>query len=350
MLLALLFLVPFYFVLVNSVKSFGDLMRNAAGWPEAFRWDNYSKVWEIMRFPRAFMNSLLITVLSNAGLVRHQRDGRVPDSAASDRFNRVLFVLFIAAMVIPFQSIMIPLVKVASEVGLMDSRFGLIICYFGFGVSLNLFLYHGFMKSIPLEIEEVGGRGRLHAVRGVLEDRLSAAQADDDHDADPEQPVDLERLPAAARSSCIAPDIRTIPLQTYSFFGQYTKQWDLALAGLVLGVAPMVAFFLLMQKHIIAGISAGAVKGLETTSSTFLFNKVGYVPEVVVFTMGLHPSKINHQGGQRYMKKRSLRVAGVRTDSLPRRGRVRRQREAARTREATPVRRTEQTAADRARK
>lgn len=259
-LLALLFLVPFYFVLINSVKSFGDLMRNAAGWPEAFRWDNYAKVWEIMRFPRAFLNSLWITVLSNVGLV-------VISSMAAYRIlrrphwlNRVLFVLFIAAMVIPFQSIMIPLVKVASEVGLMDSRYGLILCYFGFGVSLNLFLYHGFMKSIPREIEEsavVDGCSPYGVFWRIVFPLL--------------KPMTITVLLLNSLwiwndfllPSLVLHDagLRTIPLQTYSFFGQYTKQWDLALAGLVMGVAPMVAFFLVMQKYIIAGISAGAVKG-----------------------------------------------------------------------------------------
>jgi raffinose/stachyose/melibiose transport system permease protein len=259
-LLALLFLVPFWFVVVNSLKSFGDLMRNAAGWPEAFSWVNYAKVWEIMRFPRAFMNSLLITVLGNAGLIVISAMAAYRILRRPTVFNRVLFVLFIAAMVIPFQSIMIPLVKVASEVGLMDSRFGLIVCYLGFGVSLNLFLYHGFMKSISLEIEEaavVDGCTPYGVFWKIVFPLL--------------KPMTITilllnslwiwndfLLPLLVLHSA---DIRTIPLQTYSFFGQYTKQWDLALAGLVLGVAPMVAFFLMMQKHIIAGISAGAVKG-----------------------------------------------------------------------------------------
>jgi raffinose/stachyose/melibiose transport system permease protein len=259
-LVALLFLVPFYFVLVNSVKSFGDLMRNAAGWPEAFRFDNYAKVWEIMRFPRAFMNSLWITVLSNAGLVVISAMAAYRILRRPHLLNRVLFVLFIAAMVIPFQSIMIPLVKVASEVGLMDSRLGLIICYFGFGVSLNLFLYHGFMKSIPREIEEsavVDGCTPYGVFWRIVFPLL--------------KPMTITVLLLNSLwiwndfllPSLVLHDagLRTIPLQTYSFFGQYTKQWDLALAGLVMGVTPMVVFFLMMQKYIIAGISAGAVKG-----------------------------------------------------------------------------------------
>ena len=124
-LIALVFLVPFYFVVVNSVKGFGDLMRNAAGWPEAFRWDNYTKVWDIMQFPMAFMNSFVITFLANAGLIVISAMAAYRILRRPSRLNRVLFALFISAMVIPFQSIMIPLVQVASKTGLMDSRLGL---------------------------------------------------------------------------------------------------------------------------------------------------------------------------------------------------------------------------------
>lgn len=259
-LLALLFLVPFYFVLVNSVKSFGDLMRDAAGWPTQLRFDNYSRVWEIMSYPRALANSLLITLLSNIGLVIISAMAAYRMVRRASRLNKVLFVLFVSAMVIPFQSIMIPLVRIVSETGLMNSHYGLIICYFGFGVSLNLFLYHGFIKSIPLEIEEsavVDGCTPYGVFWRIVFPLL--------------KPMTITvvllnslwiwndfLLPSLVLH---APEIRTIPLQVYAFFGQYTKQWDMALAGLVLGVTPMVIFFLLMQKHIIEGISAGAVKG-----------------------------------------------------------------------------------------
>jgi len=259
-LLALLFLVPFYFVLVNSVKSFGDIMSNAAGWPSQYRFDNFSKVWDIMHYPRALVNSLLITVLSNVGLVVISSMAAYQMVRRPTRTNKVLFFLFVAAMVIPFQSIMIPLVRVVSEAGLMDSQHGLIFCYFGFGVSLNLFLYHGFIMSIPREIEEsavVDGCAPYGVFWRIVFPLL--------------RPMTITvillnslwiwndfLLPSLVLHS---PEIRTIPLQVYAFFGQYTKQWDMALAGLVLGVTPMVVFFLLMQKHIIEGISAGAVKG-----------------------------------------------------------------------------------------
>jgi raffinose/stachyose/melibiose transport system permease protein len=258
--LALLFLAPFYFVIVNSVKSFGDLLVNSASLPKSLHFENYSRVWEITKFPKVFTNSLIITVASNVGLVvisamAAYRMVRVPS-----KFNKLLFLGFVSAMVIPFQSVMIPLVRVADWLNLMDSIPGLVICYFGFGVSLNLFLYHGFVKSIPREIEEsavVDGCSPFGVFWRIVFPLLKPMTV---------TVVLLNSLwiwndfllPLLILSS---PDLRTIPLATYSFFGQYTKQWDLALAGLVLSVTPIVLFFLAMQRHIIEGITAGSVKG-----------------------------------------------------------------------------------------
>jgi raffinose/stachyose/melibiose transport system permease protein len=257
---ALLFLVPFYFVGVNSVKSFGDLLNNAAGWPEAFVWSNYSRVWDIMRFPSAFLNSIVLTVFSNVGLIVISAMAAYRMVRKPSWFNNTLLFLFVSAMVIPFQSIMIPLVKVASEINIMNSLWGLIIAYFGFGVSLSVFLFHGFIKSIPREIEEsavVDGCNPYGVFWRIVFPLL--------------KPMTVTVI--LLNSLWIwndfllpllflyDPQLRTIPLATYSFFGQYTKQWDLALAGLVMGVTPIIIFFLLMQRHIIAGITAGSVKG-----------------------------------------------------------------------------------------
>ncbi len=259
-LLALLFLVPFYFVIANSMKTFGEILANTASLPSSFFVDNYVRVWEIMRYPRAFLNSLSITVLSNIGLVIISSMAAYRMVRRPSKFNTLLFSAFVASMVIPFQSIMIPLVKVANEAGLMESRWGLVICYFGFGVSLNLFLYHGFIKSVPKEIEEsarVDGCNAYSVFWRIVFPLLKPMTV---------TIIILNSLwiwndfllPSLILTS---PDLRTIPLSTYSFFGQYTKQWDMALAALVLGVAPLVIFFFGLQKHIIEGITTGSVKG-----------------------------------------------------------------------------------------
>jgi raffinose/stachyose/melibiose transport system permease protein len=257
---ALLFLVPFYFLVSNSLKNFADILLDSASLPSVFKWDNYSRAWEIMKYPEAFTNSLIITVTSIAGLVVISSMAAYRMVRKPSRYNNILFMLFVAAMVIPFQSIMIPLVQVANWLNLIDSRPGLWLCYLGFGSSLTIFLFHGFIKSIPVEVEEsavVDGCTPYGVFWRIVFPLLKPMTV---------TIVILNSLwiwndfllPQLMLSS---PDLRTIPLSTFSFFGQYTKQWDLALAALVMGVTPIVIFFLTLQRHIIEGITAGSVKG-----------------------------------------------------------------------------------------
>lgn len=259
-LIALIFLIPFYFLLVNSVKSFGEILSDAASWPASFQWSNYVQAWQAIEFPKAFVNSLIVTLVSNVLLLLISSMAAYQMVRHDTLFNRILFVILVAAMVVPFQSIMLPLMEVTNLLGLNNSLFGLIICYLGFGASLSVFLFHGFIKSVPLEIEQaarVDGTSRYGVFFRIVCPLL--------------QPMFVTVLilntlwiwndylmPSLILSD---PELNTIPIATYMLFGQFTKQWDLALPALVLGIAPVVIFFLSMQKYIVSGIAAGAVKG-----------------------------------------------------------------------------------------
>ncbi|URN95159.1 MAG: carbohydrate ABC transporter permease [Candidatus Pristimantibacillus lignocellulolyticus] len=259
-LISLLFLAPFYFLFVNSVKPFGEIMSDAASWPKVFQWENYSRAWELTRFPEAFLNSFVITVVgvSLIGLISCMAAYRMVRS--DTMFNRIFLLVLVAAMVVPFQTIMMPLIRVISELGLMNSKAGLIISYLGLSTPMAVFLFHGFVKSIPLEIEEaatVDGTSRVgvffRIVLPMLKPMLMTV-------------IVLNTLaiwndyllPSLILQK---PELRTIPLATFSFFSEYTKQWDLALPALVLGVTPVVIFFLFLQRYIVEGIAAGSVKG-----------------------------------------------------------------------------------------
>ncbi|AUS24771.1 carbohydrate ABC transporter permease [Paenibacillus polymyxa] len=259
-LVALAFLVPFYFLFVNSVKSFGDLLTDSAAWPQTFVWSNYARAWSITRFPEALWNSFVVTVVSNLLLVLISSMAAYRMVRHPTRYNRVLFSLFVAAMVIPFQSVMIPLVKVVSTLDLMNSISGLVICYLGFGAPMSIFLFHGFVKGVPVEVEEaatVDGCTPYGVFFRIVYPLMLPMMV---------TVIILNTLwiwndyllPSLVLQKA---ELRTIPIATYAFFGQYTKQWDLALPALVLGILPVIAFFLAMQKYIIQGIMAGSVKG-----------------------------------------------------------------------------------------
>jgi raffinose/stachyose/melibiose transport system permease protein len=257
--LGILFLIPFYFVFINSVKPFAAILIDAAAWPEEFMFSNYAKVWDIINFPRAFWNSLIITVASNIGLVIISSMAAWKMVRTPGKFSKILFVIFVSAMVIPFQTVMIPLMKLGGALNLTNSIPGLVIMYFGFGVPLSLFLFHGFVKTVPVEIEEsamIDGCSQFGMFWRIVFPLL--------------KPITVTviilntlwiwndyLLPLLVLQDA---ELRTIPLAASSFFAQYTKQWDMGLAALVLGIAPIIVFFLLLQKHIIKGIASGSIK------------------------------------------------------------------------------------------
>lgn len=257
--LGVIFLIPFYFVIINSVKGFADILIDAAAWPQEYLFSNYLKVWDIINFPRAFWNSLIITVISNIGLVVISSMAAWKMVRTPGKFSKILFALFVSAMVIPFQTVMIPLMKLGGMLNLTNSIPGLIIMYFGFGVPLSLFLYHGFIKTVPIEIEEsarIDGCSQFGVFWRIVFPLLKPITV---------TVVILNTLwiwndyllPLLVLQDA---ELRTIPLATSSFFAQYTKQWDMGLAALVMGITPVVIFFLFLQRHIIKGIAQGSIK------------------------------------------------------------------------------------------
>jgi raffinose/stachyose/melibiose transport system permease protein len=257
--LGIIFLIPFYFVLINSFKSFAEILIDAAAWPKEFLFSNYLKVWDILNFPRAFWNSLVITVISIAGIVVITSMAAWKMVRTPGKFSKILFIFFVSAMVIPFQTVMIPLMKLGGLLGLTNSIPGLIMMYFGFGVPLSLFLYHGFVKTIPYEIEEaarIDGCSQFGVFWRIVFPLLKPITV---------TVVILNTLwiwndyllPLLVLQDA---ELRTIPLAASAFFAQYTKQWDMGLAALVLGVTPIIVFFLFLQKHIIKGIASGSIK------------------------------------------------------------------------------------------
>ncbi|MEQ6377891.1 carbohydrate ABC transporter permease [Bacillaceae bacterium S4-13-58] len=257
--LALVFLIPFYIVVINSFKDFSNILMNATAWPETFLFSNYVKAWNIIDFPKALFNSFFITILSNVGLVVISSMAAWKIARSSGKKNNFLFLFFVAAMIIPFQSVMIPLVMWGKELGIMNSRLGLIIMYLGFGVSLNIFLYHGFVKSIPKEIEEaavIDGCNSFKLFWKIVFPLLKSITV---------TVIILNSLwiwndfmlPLITLNSA---ELHTIPLAINTLFDQFMNQWDKALPAMVMSVGPIIFLYLFLQRHILKSVAAGAVK------------------------------------------------------------------------------------------
>src|SRR6478609_6958728 len=238
-LLGLVFLVPFYYVLSNSLKSFAEILSNTSALPTTIQFQNFVNAFNQMNYLKVLSNSLIITVISNAVLVIFCSMAAYMLVRTKKKISSIIFMAFVAAMVIPFQSI--------------------VIMYLGFGSGMTIFLYHGFIKGIPVELEEaaiIDGCSRLGVFWRIVFPLLKPITV---------TVVILNSLwiwndfllPSLVLQD---PELRTIPLATFFFFGQYTKQWDLALAALVISIIPLLIFFFAMQKHIVKGITSGSIK------------------------------------------------------------------------------------------
>ncbi len=258
--IALVFLSPFYFVIVNSLKPFGEIIKDAASLPATVQFVNYAKAWKAVKFPLVFFNSFLVTFFSILGMVFLGAMAAWRMVRRPHRASTIIFIIFVAAMIIPFQSVMIPMVKVANIFNLINSIPGIIVINIGFGMPLTVFLFHGFVKSIPLELEEsayLDGCTTFQTFIQIVLPLMKTMVA---------TVIILQTL--WIWNDFLLPllvlfdeQIKTIPLGIFSFFGQYLNQWDSALATLVMGMIPVIIFFLMLQNHIIKGITAGSVKG-----------------------------------------------------------------------------------------
>ncbi|MBN2874315.1 MAG: carbohydrate ABC transporter permease, partial [Spirochaetales bacterium] len=246
-------------IIVNSFKPYGDIIKDAAALPAKLDFQNYAKAWNLVSFPKVFLNSVIVNSLSIAGMVlmgsmTAWRLVRRPHLA-----SKVIFILFVSAMMIPFQSVMIPMVKMANLLGLVNSLMGVVIVYFGFGVPLTVFLFHGYIKSIPRELEDaayIDGCGTVQTFFLIVLPLLKPMVVT----------VIIVQLlwvwndfllPALLLFSS---SVQTIPLGIFAFFGQHMNRWDWALSTLIMGMVPVVVFFLSLQKYVIRGITAGSVK------------------------------------------------------------------------------------------
>ncbi|MRN56889.1 carbohydrate ABC transporter permease [Paenibacillus monticola] len=260
-LLAIIFLSPFYLVLTNSVKGLKEILMDAASFPQVFKWSNYADVWKAIDFPQAFWNSLQITVLSVIFIVLFSAMAAYRIVRKPSRFNSFVFLLLISAMIIPFQSLMLQLVRVTSILELRGELYGIVACYLGFGMPLSVFLFHGFIKTVPFELEEaarVDGSNPYGVFFRIVFPLLMPIVV---------TVVILNTL--WIWNDYLLPvlviggnkDLTTLPVAVTKFFGQYTKKWDLALPGLVMAITPILIFFLSLQRYIVEGVTAGSVKG-----------------------------------------------------------------------------------------
>lgn len=261
----LFYLFPIYIVIVNSFKNKAELYQNMLAIPKKISFQYFIKAMDKMDFLRAFSNSLIVTIVSITIIVTLASMTAWMLVRTNNKLSKVIFMVFVATMVIPFQTIMMPLMQVMGWIRdtfnfpMLNHLAGLIYMNVGFGASMAVFLYHGFVKSIPVSLEEaatIDGCNKFGVFWRIVFPMLKPTTA---------TVIILDviwiwndyLLPSLVLSD---KKLRTIPLSTASFFGQFNIEWSLAMAGLLLTIIPVIIFYLAAQKYIVKGVAAGAVK------------------------------------------------------------------------------------------
>ncbi len=262
-LLLILYMVPFYLMFINSFKTRREIFADTTGFPSVWNFKNYADAAARMDFLHSFTNSIIITVCSVVLIILFSSMAAWVLCRDKSKKSKIIFYIFVSGMVVPFQAVMLPLVKWMAQLEfgpfkMLGTHYGLIFMYIGFGASMSVFLYHGFISSIPLEIEEaaiIDGCSKWKTYTKVILPLLKSTT------------VTVAVLNGIwVWNDFLLPfltvngKINTIPLAMNNFFGAFSKQWELAMAALIMAVIPIIIFYFFVQKQIIAGIVQGSIK------------------------------------------------------------------------------------------
>ncbi len=256
---SLFILFPLYLSITTALKTPQELAESRLAFPTGLHFENFITAIEMTNFFNALKNSFIITV--SAVSITILTNSMVAYAIARNmhkKFYKGLYFYFISAMFIPFPIIMLPIVKQTHTMG-MDNPIGIIFLYIVYGLAFNIFVYVGYIKSIPLSLEEaavIDGAstwvvfwkvifpllGPMNATIGIL----SSLWIWNDF-----------MLPLIILTKR---RMMTLPLVQFVFQSQFSTDYNLAFASYLMALLPMIIVFILAQKWIISGVMKGGIK------------------------------------------------------------------------------------------
>lgn len=252
-------LFPLYILVSTALKSPEDMIKSTLALPTKFRFDNFTEAIKLTNFFQAFRNSLVITSISVLFIILS--NSMVAYAIARNRnikYFNLLYYYFLSAMFVPFQIIMLPLVQQVSSLHL-DNIPGIIVLYIVYGLPFNIFLYVGYLKSLPKSLEEAAtldGASIWQVFFQIIFPLLKPINATVGILAFLGCWNDF-MLPLIILSK---PELSTLPLVQYVFQGQFSTNYNLAFASYMLALAPIIIVYVFAQRFIISGVTNGAIK------------------------------------------------------------------------------------------
>lgn len=254
-------LVPLILIFINSFKPYNDMMQHFLALPRQWSLKMYVETWTNFQFTRLMGNTLLYTVSTVLLVLLVAPMAAYKLARTKTMISKISFVVIIMPMMVPFQSYMISLTRLVASVNLTGTRIGYILVSTGLCVPLAVFMIHGFVKTVPLELEEsawIDGAGKFRTYFQIVVPLLQPIL------------VTVVVLDALATWNDIITNqlivggkeiAMNIQNSLYMRFSAQTADWEHALPGIVMSMVPSLLFFVLMQRKIISGVTAGSIKG-----------------------------------------------------------------------------------------
>lgn len=254
-------MLPIYYLLVTTFKTPAEAVANPLGLPINFTFENYSKAIKAMNYTTALKNNLIIAGASVGLLVFLSSMAAYVIARSKRKMFKWMYSIFLGGLIIPFQISIIPLYKIIAGMNLMNTHLGVILVnVFCINLPLSIFLMRGFINTVPLELEEaaiIDGCGTFTCFWKIVFPLLKP----------------IVSTVAILNTLAIWNDFMTPLLflqspqkqvllqQVYRNVGPFSTDWTSFFPMLVMSTLPLVIFYLIMQKQIIEGVAAGAVKG-----------------------------------------------------------------------------------------
>lgn len=253
---AIIFLFPVYVLVSLSFKSAADINAGGLGLPQPVDTSNYPTAWESASIGAAFLNSLTITFGSILLLIVLGSLAAYYLARVSSNVSYGIYILFLVGIILPFQLALVPLYRMMYEAGLLGTYGSMIAFYTGLQLPFTVFLYTGFLRGVPREYGEaalVDGAGHMMSFVRVTFPML--------------RPITGTVIILNAVfiwNDFLTPLLylsgsgkETLPVAIYAFVGQYTAEWGLVFASVILAAVPMLAVFLFLQRFVIKGFASG---------------------------------------------------------------------------------------------
>ncbi|WP_405109280.1 carbohydrate ABC transporter permease [Paenibacillus sp. FSL K6-1217] len=259
-LFAIMNIIPIFWMVVNSFKEEQEYAANPFSFPTTLHFSNYTKAWEIANMNIYFLNSLLITFVSLIVTVLLGSLAAYFLARFTFKLRGFTYALFLLGMLVPIHATLIPIFLIMQKMSLIDTYFSLILPYTAFHLSLTVFILEGFMRGFPKDLEESGimdGAGVFRIFWSIILPITRPAMA---------TVVILNFIYnwneyLFALVLITSNSLKTLPLGLANFVGVETASYTLQMSALTIALVPILIFYLLLQKQLVTGMTAGAVKG-----------------------------------------------------------------------------------------